>query len=312
MKLRRFGIIAILLSILVTVFTGCQPEFVPGTYIDDIGREVSIDRVPQRIVSHVPSITETLFALGLGDRVVGVSDYCDYPEEAKLKPSIGDYFNPSLEPIVALEPDLVLTDGHSESIKGLEALGITFFVIDPKDIDGILKDIELLGKITGVEKEARALVSEMNGSLAQIASRAEDAPRVRVFYVFDATDLNNPWTAGPGSFVDALITMAGGENIAAQSQGAWVQFSIEQLVSANPEIIMVDTIHGTAIISEEELRAHPAWREITAVKQGKIYMVNGDLVNRSGPRIIQGLEEIARAIHPELFTTEVLFRVLAS
>lgn len=312
MKLRRLGIIAILLSILVTVFTGCQPEFVPGTYIDDIGREVSIDRVPQRIVSHVPSITETLFALGLGDRVVGVSDYCDYPEEAKLKPSIGDYFNPSLEPIVALEPDLVLTDGHSESIKGLEALGITFFVIDPKDIDGILKDIELLGKITGVEKEARALVSEMNGSLAQIASRAEDAPRVRVFYVFDATDLNNPWTAGPGSFVDALITMAGGENIAAQSQGAWVQFSIEQLVSANPEIIMVDTIHGTAIISEEELRAHPAWREITAVKQGKIYMVNGDLVNRSGPRIIQGLEEIARAIHPELFTTEVLFRVLAS
>lgn len=312
MKLRRLGIIAILLSILVTVFTGCQPEFVPGTYIDDIGREVSIDRVPQRIVSHVPSITETLFALGLGDRLVGVSDYCDYPEEAKLKPSIGDYFNPSLEPIVALEPDLVLTDGHSESIKGLEALGITFFVIDPKDIDGILKDIELLGKITGVEKEARALVSEMNGSLAQIASRAEDAPRVRVFYVFDATDLNNPWTAGPGSFVDALITMAGGENIAAQSQGAWVQFSIEQLVSANPEIIMVDTIHGTAIISEEELRAHPAWREITAVKQGKIYMVNGDLVNRSGPRIIQGLEEIARAIHPELFTTEVLFRVLAS
>jgi len=299
------------LSLLVIMFTGCQPEFVPGTYIDDMGRGVSIDKVPQRIVSHVPSITETLFALGLGERVVGVSDYCDYPEEAKLKPSVGDYFNPSIERIVALEPDLVLTDGHSESIKGLEALGITFFAIDPQDIDGILEDIELLGKITGVERKAKALVSDMNGSLAQVVSHVENAPKVRVFYVFDATDLNNPWTAGPGSFVDSLITMAGGENIAAQAQGAWVQFSIEQLVSSDPEIIMIDASMGTAVVSEEELRAHPAWQGVTAVKQDRIYTIDGDLVNRSGPRIIQGLEDMAEIIHPELFTTEVLGRELA-
>jgi iron complex transport system substrate-binding protein len=303
MKFRRLGIIAVLLSILVTAFTGCQQEFSPGTYTDDIGREVSIDKVPQRIVSHVPSITETLFALGLGDRVVGVSDYCNYPEEAKLKPSIGNYFNPSLEPIVALEPDLVLTDGHSESIKGLEPLGITFFVIDPKDIDGILKDIELLGKITGTEKEARALVSGMNSSLAQVVSLAEGAPKVRVFYVFDATDFNNPWTAGPGSFVDALITMAGGENIAAQAPGAWVQFSIEQLVSSDPEVILIDASMGTAVVLKEELMAHPAWQGVTAVKQDRIYIIDGDLVNRPGPRIVQGLEEIAKIIHPELFAT---------
>ena len=311
MRLMRIGISVILLSLLVIMFTGCQPEFVPGTYIDDMGRGVSIDKVPQRIVSHVPSITETLFALGLGERVVGVSDYCDYPEEAKLKPSVGDYFNPSIERIVALEPDLVLTDGHSESIKGLEALGITFFAIDPQDIDGILEDIELLGKITGVERKAKALVSDMNGSLAQVVSHVENAPKVRVFYVFDATDLNNPWTAGPGSFVDSLITMAGGENIAAQAQGAWVQFSIEQLVSSDPEIIMIDASMGTAVVSEEELRAHPAWQGVTAVKQDRIYTIDGDLVNRSGPRIIQGLEDMAEIIHPELFTTEVLGRELA-
>ena len=311
MRLVRLGISVILLSLLVIMFTGCQPEFVPGTYIDDMGRGVNIDKVPQRIVSHVPSITETLFALGLGERVVGVSDYCDYPEEAKLKPSVGDYFNPSIETIVAQAPDLVLTDGHSESIKGLEALGINFFVIDPQDIDGILEDIELLGKITGVEKKAKALVSEMNGSLAQVVSHVENAPKVRVFYVFDATDLNNPWTAGPGSFVDSLITMAGGENIAAKAQGAWVQFSIEQLVSSDPEIIMIDASMGTAVVSEEELRAHPAWQGVTAVKQDRIYTIDGDLVNRSGPRIIQGLEEMAEIIHPELFTTEVLGRELA-
>jgi len=309
-RLVRLGISVILLSLLVIMFTGCQPEFVPGTYIDDMGRGVNIDKVPQRIVSHVPSITETLFALGLEERVVGVSDYCNYPEEAKLKPSVGDYFNPSIERIVALEPDLVLTDGHSQNINGLEALGITFFVIDPKDIDGILKDIELLGKITGVEKKAKALVSEMNSSLAQVISQAEGAPKVRVFYVFDATDLNNPWTAGPGSFVDSLITMAGGENIAAKAQEAWVQFSIEQLVSSDPEIIMIDASHGTAVVSKEELRAHPAWQGISAVKLGRIQIVDGDLVNRSGPRIIQGLEEIAKIIHPELFTTEVLDKAL--
>jgi iron complex transport system substrate-binding protein len=301
MKFRRLGIIAILLSILVAVFTGCQPEFSPGTYTDDMGREVSIDKVPQRIVSHVPSITETLFVLGLGDRVVGVSDYCDYPEEAKLKPSIGNYFNPSLEPIVALEPDLVLTDGHSESIKGLEPLGITFFIIDPKDIDGILEDIELLGRITGVQKKAGSLVSEMSSRFAQIASQVEGAPRVRVFYIIDATDLNNPWTAGPGSFVDALITMAGGENIAAEAQGAWVQFSIEQLVSSDPDVIILPSKHGTAFTPPEVLREHPIWREITAVKQGRIFTIDDDLVSRYGPRIVQGLEEIAKIIHPELF-----------
>jgi len=301
MKFRRLGVIAVLLSILVAVFTGCQQEFSPGAYIDDMGREVSIDKAPQRIVSHVPSITETLFALGLGDRVVGVSDYCDYPEEAKLKTSVGNYYNPSIEAIVAQAPDLVLTDGHSESIEDLKPLGINFFVIDPKDIDGILEDIELLGKITGVESEAKALVSEMSSRFTQIASQVQGAPRVRVFYVFDATDLNNPWTAGPGSFADALITMAGGENIAAKAQGAWVQLSIEQLVSADPEVILIDASMGTAIVSQEELMAHPAWQGLTAVKQGRIQLVDGDLVNRPGPRIIQGLEEIAKAIHPELF-----------
>ena len=306
MKFRRLGIIAILLSILVTVFTGCKQEFSPGTYIDDTGREVSIDKVPQRIVSHVPSITETLFALGLGDRVVGVSDYCDYPEEAKLKPSVGAYYNPNIETIVAQAPDLVLTDGEGlteDIIPQLENLGITCVVINPKSIDGILKDIELLGKITGMEKEARVLVSEMSSRFAQVASQAQGAPKVRVFYVFDATDLNNPWTAGPGSFVDALITMAGGENIAAQAQGAWVQLSIEQLVSSDPEVILIDASMGTAVVLKEELMAHPAWQGITAVKQDRIYTIDGDLVNRSGPRIIQGLEEIAKAIHPELFAT---------
>ena len=301
MKLKHFGICIVLLSLFAGMLAGCQAQFQPGTHIDDMGRAVVIDQIPERIVSHVPSITETLFALGLGERVVGVSDHCDYPDEAKLKPSVGDYFNPSIERIVALEPDLVLTDGHSESIKQLDSLGITYLVIDPKDIDGIFKDIELLGKVTGTEGKAKKLIDDMKKDMSEIVSLVEDAPRVRVFYILDATDLTLPWTAGTGSFIDALITMAGGENIAAQTQGAWVQFSLEQIVSSDPEIIILPAKHGTAFTSPETLKGYPAWREITAVKQNRIYIIDADLVDRPGPRIVQGLEEIARIIHPELF-----------
>ena len=301
MKLKRLGICIVLLSLFVAMLAGCQPQFQPGTYTDDIGRAVTIDQIPQRIVSHVPSITETLFALGLGEKVVGVSDYCDYPEAAKLKPSVGSYFNPSIENIVALDPDLVVTDGHSESIKGLEGLGITFFVVDPKDIEGIFKDIELLGKITGTEKRAKELVKDMQDSISQVITLMEDAPKVKVFYIIDATDLTLPWTVGPGSFADALITMAGGKNIAAKAQGAWVQFSLEEVVSSDPEIIILPAKHGTAFTSPEVLEGHPIWREITAVKQGGICIIDGDLVDRPGPRIVQGLEGMARIIHPELF-----------
>ena len=295
--------IFIILSLLIAMSVGCGQPSLPATFVDDMGREVTIDEIPQRIVSHVPSITETLFALGLGERVVGVSDYCDYPEAVKSKDSAGNYFNPSIERIVALEPDLVLTDGHSESIKQLDELRppITYMVIDPKDIDGIFRDLELLGKVTGTEGRADKLIRDMQDSIAHILALVEGAPPVRVLYIIDATDLTLPWTAGPGSFVDWLITTAGGENIAAEAQGAWVKFSIEQVVSSDPEIIILPAKHGTVFTSPEVLQGHPIWQKVTAVKQDRIRIIDGDLVDRSGPRIVQGLEEMARIIHPELF-----------
>lgn len=266
-----------------------------------MGRAVSINKSPERIVSHVPSITEILFALGLSDKVVGVSDFCDYPEEAKTKPSVGSYFNPSIERIVALDPDLVLTDGHSEGIKQLDSLGIAFLVIDPKDFDGVFRDIELIGKATGVEAKARKLVDQMKADIAHITNQMKGAQKVKAFYVIDATDLNNPWTAGPGSFMDSLINMAGGENVAAKAVAPWVQFSIEQLVSADPEVIILPSKHGTAFTTPKMLKEHPAWRQTTAVREDRIYSIDADLVDRSGPRIVRGLEEIAKILHPELF-----------
>ena len=301
-NMKRLAIFVVLLSLLIGLVTGCQPEFQPGTFTDDMGREVSINEIPQRIVSHVPSVTETLFAIGLDEKVVGVSDYCDYPEEAKLKPSVGSFWSPSIENIVALEPDLVLTSGDDEQFMlQLDSLEITYVVIDPKDIDGILQSIELMGSITGTKNRAEELIEDMTKSINRIVNQTQNAPKVRVFYTFATTDLNNPWTAGPGSFIDSLITLAGGENIAARVQAPFMQFSIEEVFSSDPEIIITNDSMGSAVVQVEALRQHPVWSQMTALKQNRVYVIDGDLVNRSGPRIVQGLEEVTKIIHPELF-----------
>lgn len=301
-RLAYLGIFIVLLSSLIGIITGCQQPFQPGSFTDDLGREVRIEEAPQRIVSHVPGITEILFALGLDERIVGVSEYCDYPEAAKAKPKIGDFFNPSIERIVDSNPDLVFTNGSVDYVMTqLDSLGINYIVLDPEDIDGILRDIELVGEVTGTGKKAGEVIEDMRDRMARVSARVRDAPRVKTFYTFATTDLNAPWTAGPGSFVDSLITMAGGENIAARALAPWVQLSIEEVVAADPEVIIVDASHGSAVTSIAELKRHPVWQGVAAVKQGRIYPVDGDLVNRPGPRIAEGLEEMAKIIHPELF-----------
>ncbi len=282
--------------------TGTQSGQGKITITDDAGRQVHLDSVPTRIVSHVPSITETIFALGLGDKLVADDEYSDYPEAAKTKPKIGGYFTPNIEEIVAMKPDLVLTDGEvPDLIPKLDSLGIPIAVINPKDINGILTDIDLLGNITGTQKAAEELTSEMKNRINAVVNAVSGAPRPSVFYVFDATDTTKPWTAGPGSFVDSLINMAGGTNVAASASGPWIQFNMEELVNANPDIILVDSSHGTAAISPAQLEQLPGWQDLKAVKENHVYTIDGDLVNRSGPRIVQGLEEIAKILHPDLF-----------
>ncbi len=302
MKLKQAGIFVVLLSLLISIVAGCQPQFQPGTYTDDAGRQVDISEIPERIVSFGPNITEILFALGLGENVVGVSDFCDYPEAAKLKPKVGNAFSPSIEAVVGLEPDLVLTVEHEQLNKELDALGLKFLVLDPKDIDSVLENIELVAEVTGKVKEGNQLVKDMRDRISQVVDSVKDAPEVSVFFIVDATDPNNPWTAGPGSFIDDIITMAGGENIVAEAPTAYPQLSIEQIVSSDPDIIIIQTMMGgVPTVSKEVLKKHPAWQEMTAVKQDRIYFINGDLVSRPGPRIVQGLEEMAKAIHPQLF-----------
>lgn len=303
MKMRTLVALVVILGLLAGAAIGCQEQFQPGTFTDDTDRQVAIDEMPERIVSFGPSITEILFALGLGDRVVGVSDYCNYPEEAQEKPSVGNAYSPSIERLVELEPDLVLTVRHEQLNSELEALGITYLILSPADIDGIFENIELVGAVTGTGDEAEALIDDMQDTMDNILAIVEGAPTVSVFYIIDASlDLTMPWTAGPGSFIDALITMAGGENVAHEAQGEWAMFSIEEVVSAEPDFIIIQTmIAGVPTVTIETLEAHPIWGNMNAVIEGNVFIIDGDLVSRPGPRIVQGLEELARIIHPELF-----------
>jgi iron complex transport system substrate-binding protein len=301
-RFKALVVFVVLLSLIIGTAVGCSTGFEGGTYTDDMGRGVDIDEVPQRIVCFGPSITEIAFALGLGERVVGVDDYSDYPAEALDLPKVGSAFAPSLESLVALEPDLVLTLEHEQFNSELEALGITYLILDPKDIDNIMTNIELVGAVTDTADEAAVLVEDLETRMRDIEAGVINAIPVSVFFIVDATDPTLPWTAGPGSFIDVLITMAGGENVAHDAPMAWAQFSIEEVVSADPDVIIVQTMFGDVpTISIEDLEAHPIWGEMSAVKQGNVRLINGDLVSRSGPRIVDGLEALAEALHPDLF-----------
>jgi len=270
------------------------------TITDMAGREVTIEAEPQAIVSLAPANTEILYALGLGDKVVGVTEFCNYPPEAAEKPKIGGFSDVNTEKVVELAPDLVLaTSLHlSEVVPALEKLGLTVVVIDPPDVPAVLEGIELVGKITGREEEAEALTAKMQERIEAVAEAVKGREKPRVFWEL-SSDL---WTAGPGSFINDLIERAGGENIAAEAESPWVQLSSEAIVAADPEVIfLADHPFGE---TAETVAARPGWDEISAVVNKRIVELSEadiDIVSRPGPRVVDALELIARTLHPDAF-----------
>jgi len=243
-KFTRIVVFIALVCLLVSMITGCSQEFQPATYTDDIGREINIEEVPERIIAFGPSITEILFELGLDENIVGVSDFCDYPEEAQLKPKVGNAFSPSMETIVELEPDLVITVKQAQFNQDMDSLRIKYVVLDPKTVSDIMGSIELVGQVTDKQEEASELANRMQAVIDDIVDGVKNTSMPKVFFIVDATDPTSPWTAGSGSFINDLITMAGGENIAADGLEGWTQMSIEGIVSAEPDIIIVQTMMG--------------------------------------------------------------------
>ncbi len=270
---------------------------------DQLGRLVKLDGIPERIISLAPSNTEILFALGLGDKVVAVTDYCDYPAEAKTKTSVGGYTNPNIEEIVALSPDLILATGvhQDEVIPALERVGLTVVALDPKNLDEVLESISLIGEITGQQAEAELLVSEMSDRIKAITEQTaalSQAEKPRVFYAVWYDPL---MSAGSETFQDDLIGVAGGINITGNLTG-WVTIGLETVLDANPEVMIAGVNYvNIGDANFEFIRTEPRLKDTAARQTDRVYEVDTNLVSRTGPRIIDGLEKLAELIHPELF-----------
>ena len=263
---------------------------------DDFGWIVTFDRSrrPQRIISLAPSNTEILFALGLGDRIVGVTDYCDYPPEAKRIVSIGGYSTPDAERIVSQNPDLVLAalGNGQENISLLKNLGFSVVALNPRSLEGILKNIELVGEITGSQKQAEELIFSIRGKIEVIGEKVrqrEIEERPRVLYIVWYPEL---WVAGSNTFPDELIRIAGGRNIAAEIEG-WKIMSMESVVEGDPEVIICSGHTGASYTIRDNILKDSQFENLKAVKSGRVYPVaDPDTTELPGPRIIEGLEEI--------------------
>ncbi|MHB1325180.1 MAG: ABC transporter substrate-binding protein [Thermoleophilia bacterium] len=274
----------------------------PLNVTDDAGRTVAIEKNPERLVSLAPSNTEIVFALGLEERLVGDTEFCNYPAAAAQKDKVGGTTGKtiSLEKIVSLKPDLVLASNLSgkDLISQLEAQQIPVIVLYPKSLDQIMENIKKVGSLSGRASEADELVGALKQQMEQVEARAEaTSHRPRVLFEIDATDPSRVFTAGPGSFANEMISAAGGSNIAATATGPWPTLSLEEIVAADPEVVI--STHPGGALSPEEVADRPGWAGISAVKNRAIYTVDNDMVSRPGPRIVEGLAAIANILHPE-------------
>jgi iron complex transport system substrate-binding protein len=276
--------------------SGCRKqERQQNTHLvaDDLGRKVWVAQPPRRLISLAPSVTEILFALGLGDRVVGATTYCDYPAEARSIEKVGDTQRPNLEKIISLKPDLVVISTASqleEFVGNLERLGVPVYVNNPTDLGSLLDSIQRIADVAGVPESGSALVTNLRSRINGVHTRVEGLARPRVLLVLGSEPLI---TAGGGTFISDLITEAGGDSISADQKTDYPLFSIETALARRPEVIFLQA-GGEGL--PNQLADSPAARA------GRVYQLEDAILLRPGPRIVTGLEEVARKLHPEAFT----------
>jgi iron complex transport system substrate-binding protein len=274
------------------------------TVIDDYGHEVTMSHTPERIVSLAPSNTEILFALGLGDRIVGVTDYCNYPPEANTIEKVGGYSTPNVEKILATKPDLVVgAFGNTEEVYSyLTGLDLTVLALNPQSIEDVIEDIDLVGRATGTEERAAEITGNLQQRIDAITQKASNVPnRPTVVHVVWYDPL---WVSGGDTFQDEMFEMAGGENAFPEIEG-WSTVTMETFITRNPDVIIVNEGTGMGEAGKnliyEYIINEPRLRNLDAVKNGRVYIVNSDVIDRGGPRIVDALEVVASYIHPELF-----------
>ena len=305
-------VLAIALSFLVSCASPPKSETPsPVGITDQLGRAVTLDKPPQRIISIAPSNTEILFALGLADRVAAVTDYCNYPPEAEAKPSIGGFNTPNIEEIVALSPDLVVATSIHEPkiIPQLEGKGLTILTLKPKTMDEVLEAIALAGRVTGVEEKATELIAGMQQRIKAVTDKTDSLPmeqRPPTCYIVWHDPL---MIGGSGTLQDELIEKAGGMNIVgmlsshyAMELNDYAKISLETLTAANPAVIIAGSGHGSGGDQTfQYAKTESRLRDTEARRNNRIYAIDSDVASRPGPRIVDGLEQFAKFIHPELF-----------
>lgn len=280
-----------------TAATVVPPAF-PATLIDFQGRSITVATRPTRIVSIGPSNTEFLFALGAGDRVVGVDDFSDQPAAAVKMEKIGGV-KVNVEKVVTLKPDLVISVKFSDgTIERIAGAGIPVLVVDPQSIGDVSRTAILLGRAVGADGDK--LAASLDEKLAQVKQKiATSTSKPRVFHEVDASDPAKPFTVGPGSYIHDLITIAGGVNVAASTGSAYPQLSLEEIVRADPEVIILgDADYGT---TPDQVAVRPGWAGLTAVKNKRVFPIADSLVSRPGPRVGDAAEAYAKLLHPELY-----------
>lgn len=274
----------------------------PLTVKDATGEEITFKEAPMKIISISPAETESLFALGLDEQVVGVSEYDDYPEAVRTKPKMGDLYKPNEEAIIAAQPDLLLTgiSMSAEAAQHLRDLGITIFKVDPKKVNDVIANIEIFGQITDHQVEAKTVIDKMKQERDEVTEAVKSLTPEQKKKVYIEFSLG--WTVGRGEFMDELITLAGGINVAGDTVG-WNEISEEKIINDNPDVILYSNNvidDKTSQTLDQMIKARSGWDQITAIKNEAIYGLEDNLVSRPGPRVTEGLKEIASAIYPEL------------
>jgi iron complex transport system substrate-binding protein len=270
------------------------------TVRDEAARTVRVPEWSERIVSLAPSITEILFALGAGGRVVGVTRFSDYPPEAGRLPKVGSYVELSIEKILVLKPDLVIAtkDGNPKAVVDrLAELGVPAYVIDPRTLEGVLASIRDIGRLIGAEEAASRVTRQMAARIRRVERRVSGRPRPRVFFQIGTEPIVS---AGRDTFTDILIRTAGGLNVTGEMT-SYPQLSLERVLEARPEIIFISPMAGPSGTFTRLQHFWQQWPGLPAVKNGRIYLVNADICDRPSPRIVGALEQLARMIHPEAF-----------
>ncbi len=266
----------------------------PYTVTDDLGLEVTLTAEPTRVVAMIPSHTETLCAINACDKLVGVDAYSNFPRSISGLPQLGSAFEPNLEALVALEPDLVLADESSELAGALRRAGIPVYAGTAQTFDEVFEKFTVLGELVNRETEAAVLSGRVEGGVSAISERAAQLEPTRVYYEIDAT----PYSVGPDSFIGVLLSRAGGENIVTPDLGDFPQLDPEYVVAADPAVV---------IVSERDagtLPERPGWAGIEAVQTGRVVPTTGpldDAISRPGPRLVEAVRFFAQALHPEVF-----------